>query len=612
MGSAMNEYREKWDKCRRRTHLKHHVAITPVLMALLFLGGSVSGAGVNLQIVAQTGDPVPGGNGFITNPNFPSINNAGFVAFESNLSGTSGFGADDYTLLRTNGLVAVELARKGQIVPNGNGKLSSFLSSPLALNDAGQVSFYATLSHTSGGTLDNGGVYRTDGNTLVEIARQGQVVPGGNGRLRTFDHPTINASGQVSFQSLLTDTTGGTTDDAGIFRGDGSNFVTIAREGASTGRTGESFSNVAFDTGALNDAGQVAFRARVTGGSSGSHDGIFRGDGINLVHVARGGEPAPGTSGTYGGFSVASLTSDGHAVFVASVNSDDAGTYGIFRGDEMGTSAILLGGQAAPGGGFFYDFVTTGGPAANDANQVAFRSSLAASSGGALSSEMAIFRTDGVHTVRIAARNSNHPEETGTFRGLGEPALNDAGQVAFQAEFNGEQGIYEGIYLYDDNAGVIEIARTGAALLGSTIRSLAFASGYGKGEIDGLNDQGQIAFGIQLVDMRTLIAIATLPDVNDLTPGDTDFDGDIDLSDLGTLATYYGQSDSVFGWVNGDFDNDNDVDLNDLGSLATHYGRGSNQAYADFQALTSVPEPAGGVLVLTGLSAIRRRRRSSS
>lgn len=92
--------------------------------------------------------------------------------------------------------------------------------------------------------------------------------------------------------------------------------------------------------------------------------------------------------------------------------------------------------------------------------------------------------------------------------------------------------------------------------------------------------------------------------------GDTDVDGDVDLSDLGNLATNYGMSSGA-SWGLGDFDCDGDVDLNDLGTLATYYGQGSAQAFADFQALTgvSVPEPAGAsVLALGILTAMRRRK----
>ena len=91
--------------------------------------------------------------------------------------------------------------------------------------------------------------------------------------------------------------------------------------------------------------------------------------------------------------------------------------------------------------------------------------------------------------------------------------------------------------------------------------------------------------------------------------GDTDVDGDVDLSDLGNLATNYEQAPPR-SWGQGDFDCDEDVDLSDLGTLATFYGNGQAQAYAEFSALTGVevPEPASAVgLGLCGLLMLRRR-----
>jgi hypothetical protein len=92
-------------------------------------------------------------------------------------------------------------------------------------------------------------------------------------------------------------------------------------------------------------------------------------------------------------------------------------------------------------------------------------------------------------------------------------------------------------------------------------------------------------------------------------PGDTDLDGDVDLNDLGNLATSFGKSNASIDWINGDFDNDNDVDLNDLGTLATNFEAGRAAALAQFDR--PVPEPIGGagLLILSHLLSGRRRSR---
>jgi parallel beta-helix repeat protein/predicted outer membrane repeat protein len=55
--------------------------------------------------------------------------------------------------------------------------------------------------------------------------------------------------------------------------------------------------------------------------------------------------------------------------------------------------------------------------------------------------------------------------------------------------------------------------------------------------------------------------------------GDTNHDGDVDLTDLGALAGGYGMTTGAT-WAKGDFDGDGDVDLVDLGALAGNYGYG--------------------------------------
>ena len=53
--------------------------------------------------------------------------------------------------------------------------------------------------------------------------------------------------------------------------------------------------------------------------------------------------------------------------------------------------------------------------------------------------------------------------------------------------------------------------------------------------------------------------------------GDTDLDFDVDLSDLGNLATNFGKTSGGL-WIEGNFDYDDDVDLPDLGTLSTSFG----------------------------------------
>jgi hypothetical protein len=64
--------------------------------------------------------------------------------------------------------------------------------------------------------------------------------------------------------------------------------------------------------------------------------------------------------------------------------------------------------------------------------------------------------------------------------------------------------------------------------------------------------------------------------------GDANFDGAVDVGDLGILAANYGAT-SGKTWAQGDFNGDGAVDVGDLGILAAHYGQGSNTTL-DFSA----------------------------
>lgn len=161
----------------------------------------------------------------------------------------------------------------GDGAPDGNGKFASFGLDIVDLNDAGQVAFFAQLSHTSGGIADDSGVFRSDGaGGLVQIAREGQDTPDGQGNsLSYIDRlPLINNAGQVVFTGRFEGPGGGSA----ILRGSSvDDLVQIAREGQPAPGGGDFLSvGRAYPSDfslLVNDLGQVAFGARISenGGS---------------------------------------------------------------------------------------------------------------------------------------------------------------------------------------------------------------------------------------------------------------------------------------------------------------------------------------------------------
>lgn len=80
--------------------------------------------------------------------------------------------------------------------------------------------------------------------------------------------------------------------------------------------------------------------------------------------------------------------------------------------------------------------------------------------------------------------------------------------------------------------------------------------------------------------------------------GDVDLDKDVDLADLGILASHWGTTSG--SWDLGDFDGDDDVDLTDLSLLASNFGT--------TLGMHMVPEPTALALLALGGLAMRRRR----
>jgi hypothetical protein len=96
--------------------------------------------------------------------------------------------------------------------------------------------------------------------------------------------------------------------------------------------------------------------------------------------------------------------------------------------------------------------------------------------------------------------------------------------------------------------------------------------------------------------------------------GDANLDGQVDVTDLGRLATHW---QSAGDWSGGDFNYDGLVDVSDLGALATNWqaGVGSPLGRSLSDALSavglggvSVPEPAAALMIFLATSFLCRSR----
>jgi hypothetical protein len=124
---------------------------------------------------------------------------------------------------------------------------------------------------------------------------------------------------------------------------------------------------------------------------------------------------------------------------------------------------------------------------------------------------------------------------------------------------------------------------------------------------------GKATFAGQSVDSTSLLIKYTYD-------GDTDLDGDVDVADLGALASNWQQEGF---WTAGDFDYNGTIDVNDLGMLASNWQAGVGSPLAPTWetalasvGLTNVPEPATACLLSLLAVAWRpsrgRRRRTGA
>jgi hypothetical protein len=133
----------------------------------------------------------------------------------------------------------------------------------------------------------------------------------------------INKHGEVLAVALLQ---GG---GSGLFLGDGIDAVAIARSGDAAPQGGNYA--IFFAPLILNDRGQAAFDVLLTGGASRS--GIFRGDGVMTTPIALQGTAAPGTTGTFDSFQDMKMGNDGTVAFIGNLT---LGVGGVDTSNNMG------------------------------------------------------------------------------------------------------------------------------------------------------------------------------------------------------------------------------------------------------------------------------------
>ncbi len=383
--------------------------------------------------VALTGTAAPtGGNYTISAAGFgnPVVNGTGQVAFTADLTGGT---ATRGVFTGAPGAVQT-VALTGLGTPGPAGSYNGF-GNPV-LNGTGTVAFDA--NGLFGGSSTQGMFMGTPG-AVQTVALNNTAAPVG-GNYTSIGNPLLNGTGQVAFNASLS------IANSGIFVGVPGAVQTVAVQGT-VAPGGGNYSG--FSVPVLSGAGQVAYRAGLTGGTS--TEGIFRGTSTAVQTIALKGTAAP-TGGNYGNFGDPAVNGTGQVAFLSNLTVANAG---IFTGTPTAVQAVAVSGTPAPAGG---DYINFGNPVLNGTGQLAFRADL---TGG--TSPAGIFAgTPGA--IQAVALQGTAAPAGGNYDIFNQPpSVNGAGHVAFTATLTGAGVTAANNYaLYVGSAGgVVKVVRSG-------------------------------------------------------------------------------------------------------------------------------------------------------
>ena len=274
--------------------------------------GIFRGNGTTNVPLVQDGDPAPGGGNLIAGGTGFSANSRGVITFATFVDG----GSATEGVFRTDGSQTTAIALDGTPSPSGGTFL--FFSAPV-IDELGRVAFFAG---STGGSADYG-IYRSDGDNTNTIFAANQTAPGGR-TFVDFSNPIVNKHGDMLVIGVL-------DNGSGLFFHDGRDAFAIARSG-DPAPNGGSYSSF-FGPLTLNDRGQTAFEARLTGGTT----GVFRGNSNTVTPLALSGTAAAGTTGTFDTFGDLKIGKDGSVVFIATL------TIGVGGVDASNNVGIWIG-----------------------------------------------------------------------------------------------------------------------------------------------------------------------------------------------------------------------------------------------------------------------------
>jgi hypothetical protein len=558
----------------------HWLPCLLILVTCLFIN-SPAKLWAATQIVAQTGDDSPDGNGELDLFFAPIINVAGQVAFATQLTGTAGGTADSGAMFRrdTNG-VLTKIARSGEAFEGKTLHQYFYIPYPSYLSSNGTVTSLIFFTNGAGSAYLDG-----SGGALARVAPTGMPSPSGQSNaLVGVNNVVVNDSGVAVYRGIFT----GAQNEAGLYQRttDGTHMVrllsqTAAPRGGTITSTGTPTINESNQIGTFLTINNTVRSAALINGTT-VHELVRQGDllpdGVTTV------SQFPNTQ------SFGFINSAGQVAFAANITRPGYGGQGIILADMAAASCVATG--VLPGSTSAANNLQVFG--ISDTGRAAFTAEF----GGGLDPASGMYLAGTSGAMLVAFEDAATPVPGKYIRGFVSDGstVNNAGQVAFIADLsdtiNGASS-GNGIFFYDQTSGLQQVARTGDSLGGSTIASVSF---YGtmpstiavspETNATGLNNLGQVAFAYSLANGTDGVAIWTPPAG---VPGDYNNNGIVDAADYvlwrkgGPLAN--------------EVDATGTVNAADHAAWRSRFGNSSGNG-ASIIPSAAVPEPSTLVLII--------------
>ena len=312
-----------------------------------------------------------------------------------------------------------------ETVPDGNGQFDNLVNA--TLNNRGDVGFWASIKNSTAAVSPTNAVFigHADG-TITQIARSGQPAPGETNLFYSMGFPTpINLKGQLSFAAEINDSQIGTGNNYGLYRSSIGGLIKLARSFDVAPNT--PFLLGFLQAGGVNDGGDACFYASlITSDGSFKGFGLFRSsNGTDLQTIAYYSQNVPGGLGQYTAFdSVIDINNTGQVAYTGYFTGATSGS-GIFIGDGVTQSALVVSGQRTPDGSTFTSF---GSSRINDQGLVLFLAQLDNGPGF-----NAIFVANGTQVIRVAKVGDIINGIEIASIGFDSKALNNRNQVIYEA-----------------------------------------------------------------------------------------------------------------------------------------------------------------------------------